>query len=94
MVRAAIDAFGTVQFQFNSAGAALRRAKFLDIDDALFDNAFALNVKGIFYCMQAILPHMEQNRHGVIVNMASMAPGAAARAARCTMRPPRARWFR
>src|ERR1700704_352858 len=73
MVRQAIDAFGTVQFQFNSAGAALRRSKFLDIDDALFDNTFALNVKGVFYCMQAILPHMEKNRHGVIVNMASMA---------------------
>jgi NAD(P)-dependent dehydrogenase (short-subunit alcohol dehydrogenase family) len=73
MVRQAIDAFGTVQFQFNSAGAALRRSKFLDIDDALFEDTFALNVKGVFYCMQAILPHMEKNRHGVIVNMASMA---------------------
>jgi len=73
MVRQAIDAFGTVDFQFNSAGAAMRRAKFLDVDDALFDNTFALNVKGVFYCMQAILPHMEKNRHGVIVNMASMA---------------------
>src|SRR5499433_2935061 len=28
MVRRAIDAFGDVQFQFNSAGAALRRSKF------------------------------------------------------------------
>ena len=73
MVRQAIDTFGTVQFQFNSAGAALRRSKFLDIDDPLFDNTFALNVKGVFYCMRAILPHMEKNRHGVIVNMASMA---------------------
>src|SRR5262245_55069445 len=27
MVRRAIDTFGTVQFQFNSAGAALRRSK-------------------------------------------------------------------
>jgi 3-oxoacyl-[acyl-carrier protein] reductase len=73
MVRQAIDMFGAVQFQFNSAGAALRRSKFLDIDDALLDNTFALNVKGVLYCMQAILPHMEKNRHGVIVNMASMA---------------------
>jgi 3-oxoacyl-[acyl-carrier protein] reductase len=73
MVSRAIDTFGTVQFQFNSAGAALRRSKFLDIDDALFDNAFALNVKGTFYSMQAILPHMLENGHGVIVNMASMA---------------------
>ena len=73
LVRQAIDAFGTIHFQFNSAGSALRRSKFLDIDDALFDNTFALNVKGTFYCMQAVLPHMEKNRHGVIVNMASMA---------------------
>jgi 3-oxoacyl-[acyl-carrier protein] reductase len=73
MVSRAIDTFGTVQFQFNSAGAALRRSKFLDIDDALFDNTFSLNVKGTFYSMQAILPHMLQNGHGVIVNMASMA---------------------
>src|SRR5262249_56028720 len=73
MVRQAIDTFGTVHFLFNSAGAALRRSKFLDIDDALFEDTFALNVKGTFYAMQAILPHMEKNRQGVIVNMASMA---------------------
>ena len=48
MVRQAIEAFGTIHFQFNSAGAALRRSKFLDIDDALFDDTFALNVKGVF----------------------------------------------
>ncbi len=73
MVRRAVDTFGTVQFLFNSAGAALRRSKFLDIDDALFEKTFALNVKGTFYAMQALLPHMRANRHGVIVNMASMA---------------------
>ena len=73
MVRRAIDAFGSVQFQFNSAGAALRRAKFLEIDDDLFDRTFALNTKGVFYCMQAVLPHMLGKRAGVIVNMASMA---------------------
>jgi 3-oxoacyl-[acyl-carrier protein] reductase len=73
MVRQSIATFGSVQFQFNSAGAALRRSKFLDIDDALFDKTISLNVKGTLYCMQAILPHMQSNRHGVIVNMASMA---------------------
>src|SRR5438876_283970 len=73
MVHRAIETFGNVQFQFNSAGAALRRSKFLDIDDALFDDTFSLNVKGTFHCMQAILPHMLGNGHGVIVNMASMA---------------------
>jgi NAD(P)-dependent dehydrogenase (short-subunit alcohol dehydrogenase family) len=73
MVSRAIGAFGRVQFLFNSAGAAIRRAKFLEIDDALFDKTFALNVNGTFYTMQAVLPHMLTNKTGVIVNMASMA---------------------
>ena len=61
-----------MQFLFNSAGAALRRSKFLDIDDDLFDRTFDLNVKGTFYAMQALLPHMLKNQFGVIVNMGSM----------------------
>jgi 3-oxoacyl-[acyl-carrier protein] reductase len=73
MVSQSVERFRRVHFLFNSAGAALRRCKFLDIDDALFEDTFALNVKGIFYSMQAILPHMLSNGHGVIVNMASMA---------------------
>jgi 3-oxoacyl-[acyl-carrier protein] reductase len=73
MVRRALDAFGRVHFLFNSAGAALRRAKFLEIDDDLYDRTFALNTKGVFYGMQAVLPHMLDNAFGVIVNVASMA---------------------
>jgi NAD(P)-dependent dehydrogenase (short-subunit alcohol dehydrogenase family) len=73
MVKRAIAAFGSVQFLFNSAGAAIRRAKFLEIDDALMKKTFDLNVNGTFYAMQAVLPHMLSNKQGVIVNMASMA---------------------
>ena len=72
MVQLALDDFGSVQFLFNSAGAALRRSKFLDIDDELFDRTFDLNVKGTFYAMQAVLPHMLANDFGVIGNMGSM----------------------
>jgi NAD(P)-dependent dehydrogenase (short-subunit alcohol dehydrogenase family) len=73
MVQWTLAAFGGVQFLFNSAGAAIRRAKFMEIDDALMEKTFALNVNGTFYAMQAVLPHMLKNKHGVIVNMASMA---------------------
>jgi NAD(P)-dependent dehydrogenase (short-subunit alcohol dehydrogenase family) len=73
MVQLAIDGFGRVNFLFNSAGAALRRSKFLDIDDDLLERTFDLNFKGTFYAMQAVLPHMLKNGGGVIVNVASMA---------------------
>ena len=103
MVKRAVDAFGSVQFLFNSAGAAIRRAKFLEIDDALIEKTFDLNVKGTLYGMQAVLPHMLQNRFGVIVNVGSMAhrrggPGssihyAAAKGAVVTMTMGVAREF-
>jgi NAD(P)-dependent dehydrogenase (short-subunit alcohol dehydrogenase family) len=102
-VERALAAFGSVQFLFNSAGAAIRRAKFLDIDDALMERTFALNVSGTFYTMQAVLPHFLANKMGVIVNMASMAhrrggPGssvhyAAAKGAVVTMTMGVAREF-
>jgi len=103
MVKRAIETFGSVEFLFNSAGAALRRAKFLEIDDDLLEKTFALNVKGTFYCMQAILPHMLKAGYGVIVNMGSMShrrggPGtsvhyAAAKGAVVTMSMGVAREF-
>ena len=73
LVKRALEGFGTVHFLFNSAGAAIRRAKFLEIDDALMEKTFDLNVKGTFYGMQAVLPHMLANKFGVIVNVGSMA---------------------
>jgi 3-oxoacyl-[acyl-carrier protein] reductase len=84
MVKRTVDAFGSIQFLFNSAGAAIRRSKFLDIDDALIEKTFDLNVKGTLYGMQAALPHMLKNKFGVIVNVGSMAhrrggPGSSVR---------------
>jgi 3-oxoacyl-[acyl-carrier protein] reductase len=73
MVERAIDAFGRIEFLFNSAGAAIRRAKFLEIDDDLIEKTFSLNVNGTLYGMQAVLPHMLKNKFGVIVNVGSMA---------------------
>ena len=103
MVQLALDGFGRVHFLFNSAGAALRRSKFLDIDDDLLERTFDLNFKGTFYAMQTVLPHMLENKFGVIVNVASMAakrggPGssihyAAAKGAVLTMTMGVAREF-
>ena len=70
---AGIEAFGRIDFQLNSAGAPGRRETFLEIDDDLWSQTYALNVDGVLYCMQAILPHMIDSGGGVIVNIASMA---------------------
>ena len=82
MFQQAIGQFGGVQFLLNSAGSAMRRSKFLDIDEDLLDRTFDLNFKGTFNAIQEILPHMLEHGHGVIVNIASMSvkrggPGAS-----------------
>jgi NAD(P)-dependent dehydrogenase (short-subunit alcohol dehydrogenase family) len=82
MVKAAVAKFGVIDFLFNSAGAAGRRASFLEIDQTLWEQTFALNSTGVFNCMQAVLPHMLSHDAGVIVNVASQShkrggPGAS-----------------
>ena len=78
----AIARFGRVNFLFNSAGAAVARRKFLEIDDALLNKTMAINLHGTFYGMQAVIPHMIVQGGGVIVNVCSMTarrggPGAS-----------------
>lgn len=73
LIRKTKETFGRIDFQFNSAGAALRRSPFMEIEEDLWDKTFDLNVKGVYYCMQAVIPEMLENGRGVIVNMASMA---------------------
>ena len=103
MIELSLNEFGRIHFLFNSAGSALKRSKFLDIDDELFERTLDLNLKGTFYAMQAVLPHMLENKFGVIVNMGSMShkrggPGssvhyAAAKGAVVTMTMGVAREF-
>jgi len=78
----AIARFGRVHFVFNSAGAAVARRKFLEIDDALLNKTLAINLHGTMYAMQTVIPHMLEQGGGVIVNVCSMTarrggPGAS-----------------
>ncbi len=73
LVSGGIERFKRLDFLFNSAGSALKRCGFLEIDDALWDLSYDLNVKGTFYAIQEILPHMLEQGGGVVVNMASWA---------------------
>jgi len=68
-----ISTFGGIDFLFNSAGSALKRCGFLEIDDELYEKTFDLNVRGTFYGMQEVLPHMLERGSGTIINVASMA---------------------
>ena len=74
MAQAAVERFGRIDGLVNNA-AYFREVKltpFEDIDDAVWDRTFAVNVKGIWLCCKAVLPAMREAGGGSIVNIASI----------------------
>ena len=65
--------FGTVDVLFNNA-AVFDLAPLLDSDEASYERLFAVNVKGMFFVMQAVLRGMrDAGMAGAVVNLASQA---------------------
>jgi 3-oxoacyl-[acyl-carrier protein] reductase len=75
MVEAAVSAFGRLDGLINNAAlyGALHGGRFDAIDEAEWDAAMAVNVKGIWNCCKAAVPAMRQADGGSIVNIASLA---------------------
>lgn len=74
-VRQAMDGaardFGSIDILVNNAGIAhVGNAE--STDDTDFDRLLAVNVKGVYHCIKAAIPHMK-SKGGVILNMASVA---------------------
>jgi 3-oxoacyl-[acyl-carrier protein] reductase len=75
MVEAGVQAFGQVDALINNAAlyGALHGGRFDAIDEAEWDAAMAVNVKGIWNCCKAAVPAMRKTGTGSIVNIASLA---------------------
>lgn len=64
---------GGVDVLVNNAGyfGGLKRAPFMDIDEADWDKAMEVNVKGVWQVTRAIAPLMQEAGSGSIINIAS-----------------------
>jgi 7-alpha-hydroxysteroid dehydrogenase len=71
VVKAAVDAFGSVTILVNNAGGGGPQPFDMPLDK--FEWAFQLNVFAGFHFSQLCAPHMEAAGHGAIVNVSSMA---------------------
>ena len=73
IVSSTVERFGHIDILFNNA-ALFDMRPILDESWDVFDRLFAVNVKGMFFLMQAVARRMvEQGRGGKIVNMSSQA---------------------
>jgi 3-oxoacyl-[acyl-carrier protein] reductase len=71
MVHDVEERLGSIDILVNNAGMAASRG-LDDITEGDFDRTFAINLKSVFLCSQAILPGMRVRRWGRIVNISSI----------------------
>ncbi len=72
-VRKTIEAFGQIDYFANNAGIEGRQALIEDLSVEDFDRVYAINVRGVFLGLRAVLPQMKKQGFGSIVNTASLA---------------------
>ena len=79
LVKAALDHYGKIDILVNNAGIGGSLANMNQITDAEWDKVLATNLTAAFQIMKLVIPVMENNGGGTIVNVASMASTAAGR---------------
>ncbi len=82
LVLAALQNFGGLDILVNNAGGLIQRAPIEECSESLWDAVMAVNVKSVFLCSQAVVPHLKRQQGGRIINISSLAaetggPGGA-----------------
>ena len=71
LVEKAKEKFGKVDILVNNAGIT-KDNLILRMNESDFDNVINVNLKGSFNCLKAVTPIMLKQKHGKIINMASV----------------------
>lgn len=68
-----LEHFGDLDIIVNNAGITHRNQPMLNVDEATFDQVYAVNVKSLFHTAQAAVPLFRNRGGGCFVNVASTA---------------------
>jgi len=74
-IKKAVDAiilkYSKIDILVNNAGVC-NVAPFLEMSDDMRDRMFDINIKGVWNCSKAVIPHMVEANYGKIVNLSSV----------------------
>jgi 3-oxoacyl-[acyl-carrier protein] reductase len=71
MVAKVIEHYGKMNILINNAGIT-RDAMLSKMTNEMFDQVIDVNLKGVFYCTQAVLPYFIEQGKGKIINTSSV----------------------
>ncbi len=74
MVNICLDEFGIPDIVVNNAGTTHKNQPLLEVEEAVFDKIFNVNVKSIYYLTNVVVPILrKRGQGGVIINVGSTA---------------------
>ncbi len=73
MVQEALDRWGQLDILVNNAGTTHRNQPMTEVTEEEFERIFAVNVKSVYLGAKHVVPVMEKQGFGVILNVASTA---------------------
>lgn len=72
MVNTVLGRLGQIDILVNNAGIVGPEAPVRDLSEADWDRVISTNLKGVFLCSRAVVPHMAKRKRGAIVSIASI----------------------
>lgn len=70
-VKEVLSRFGRIDILVNNAGVSLP-SKVVNMTEEVWNKTLDVNLKGVFLCSRAVIPHMKERKYGKIISIASI----------------------